>query len=412
MNTTPPIIPASGKRIIAIDALRGFALLGIILAHMTEYYYAGPFPEAAQEAMVSTNADGIINGLIGFLIRGKFFAIFSILFGLSFFIQMDRASQRNEAYALRFLWRLLILFIIGFFHALFYRGDILTLYAMIGVPLVLCINASNNSLLIMAIVFIVGIPKMLVLFLIESNGLALSMEDITAGEGPYFEAVIGNSWTELAKMNASYGFRSKLIFQFVQAFGRGYLTFGYFLLGMYLGRTRILEAIDTHRKTIRRWMLYGLGLIGFTILCGLATAAIIGTNIQNPSLLLQAYGTSLFDLFNTGLTIIIIGLFLQAYLKWNKANKAGLLSAYGRMGLTNYVFQSLIGTFILFGYGLGYFSILSLPMLVLLAFLNFFIQGILSIYWLKYFKYGPLEWIWRSATYGKWQVLKKPILAD
>ncbi|MEO0526488.1 MAG: DUF418 domain-containing protein, partial [Bacteroidota bacterium] len=124
------------KRIEIIDALRGFSLAGIVIVHMVENYVGAPTPEHVMDATRAGIADYIVDGFIAVFLRGKFFALFSFLFGLSFFIQINNAEKQGNRFAGRFLWRLLILFGIGYLHHLFYRGDILTIYAVLGIFLI------------------------------------------------------------------------------------------------------------------------------------------------------------------------------------------------------------------------------------------------------------------------------------
>lgn len=135
------------ERIKIIDVLRGFALLGIIIVHVVEQYYAGDNSIFAK----NTPLDIGISIFLGVFVMGKFFPIFSFLFGLSFAIQLDNAAQKGQKYAGRFLWRLLILMLIGFVHQLFYRGDILMIYAALGVVLILVHKLPNKILLIIAL---------------------------------------------------------------------------------------------------------------------------------------------------------------------------------------------------------------------------------------------------------------------
>ncbi len=119
------------QRINSVDALRGFALAGVVLVHMVEQYIAGPAPEGFMEG-VNGIPDQIVQGLLQIFFSGKFFALFSIIFGLSFAIQMQSAEKKNVKFGWRFLWRAVLLFVIGFVHQLFYRGDILTVYAVLA----------------------------------------------------------------------------------------------------------------------------------------------------------------------------------------------------------------------------------------------------------------------------------------
>lgn len=136
-------------RIAVIDVLRGFTLLGIILVHFTEQYYAGQAPKSHENFTNHIVSDQIVSFIIGLLISGKFFMIFSFLFGLSFFIQFHRSEQQGS-FVIRFAWRLLVLFGIGLIHSLHYRGDILTIYAVLGLILLICYKLPDKILLIVA----------------------------------------------------------------------------------------------------------------------------------------------------------------------------------------------------------------------------------------------------------------------
>jgi uncharacterized membrane protein YeiB len=121
-------------RISVIDALRGFALFGIIIAHYCDQYYAGMLPPGHENFNVKNTADAILGLLHNIFVFGKFFTIFSFLFGVSFGIQIANAQEKNQAFAGRFVWRLLLLLAIGFADHIFYRGDILMIYALLGFP--------------------------------------------------------------------------------------------------------------------------------------------------------------------------------------------------------------------------------------------------------------------------------------
>ena len=170
MNQTVP----AKKRIEIIDALRGFSLAGIVIVHMVENYIAAPTPEGALDATHTGVLDYVVDGFIMILLRGKFFALFSFLFGLSFFIQMDSAHQKGEDFRWRFLWRLLLLFAIGYLHHLFYRGDILTIYALLGVFLVPFYKVRNPLILGTAAVLFLGLGRYVIFMITGGDNLFVS----------------------------------------------------------------------------------------------------------------------------------------------------------------------------------------------------------------------------------------------
>ncbi len=147
MNNTPL---AKSPRIEVVDALRGFAVMAIMLLHNIEHFNFYDFP-AASSAFMQAMDKGIWETLF-FLFSGKAYAIFSLLFGFSFFIQYNNQARKGEDFRLRFLWRLFLLFIIGCFNGAFFPGDILVLYSIIGVVLVLVCKWSDRAVLVAAVI--------------------------------------------------------------------------------------------------------------------------------------------------------------------------------------------------------------------------------------------------------------------
>jgi uncharacterized protein len=397
------ITPSS--RILLIDALRGFALAGVALAHITEQYLAGPPPPGFMEGLDGL-PDQILMGFISFFVRGKFFALFSILFGLSFSIQMASAEQRGENFSWRFLWRAALLFVIGYLHHLFYRGDILTIYAILAPFLIPFHRLSKAWVLgVMAICFL-SLPRFITFFLVGNEsffGLPAGFQ--TPLEAAYYETVQNGSLWEVFKANADYGMKTKMNFQLIPI-GRLYYTFGYFLLGLWLGRIGIFRTAADQLNPIKRALLWLLGLL---VVAGILTGLTFSQAPQpvDFSHILQIAGINFFDWTNIAITGIILGGFILLYHKDWWLPKLNFFAPYGRMALTNYVLQSIIGTFLFFGWGLGWIGQLRSAYLVLIAIVLIALQVHFSKYWLKHYKYGPLEWLWRSATYWKWQPFQK-----
>ena len=149
------------SRIDVIDVLRGFTLLGIILVHMSEQYYAGQAPEQYADFASKGLIDNIVSGCIGVFVQGKFYMIFSFLFGLSFYLQFSR-SDGSIGFLTRFFWRLLILFGMWFIHHLHYRGDILTIYATLGIGLLITYRLPDKYLLVIALLLVLNVPSLLI----------------------------------------------------------------------------------------------------------------------------------------------------------------------------------------------------------------------------------------------------------
>ena len=395
------------KRINSIDALRGFALAGVVLVHMVEQYIAGPAPEGFMEG-VNGIPDQIIQGLLQFFFSGKFFALFSILFGLSFTIQMQSAEKKNIKFGGRFIWRALLLFIIGYMHQLFYRGDILTIYAVLAPLLIPFYKIPTRWIFITAGLIFLGIPRLISYFIFGGEsitGIHPMMDTNHERILAYFDTIQNGSLLQVFKANATYGMLTKIDFQ-LSIFGRFYYTFGYFLVGLWLGRTGIFNNIGAHVKTIKNTMLWAIAAMLIAMVITFATFATIAQPIDNASLHFTL-GMNFMDWVNISMSIIILCGFLLLYQKnvWEK--RLLFFTPFGRMALTNYFMQSVIGTFLLFGWGLGYLGQIRHAYLFILGIVIIIIQSVLSKYWLQTFKYGPLEWLWRSATYFKWQPMFK-----
>ena len=408
MTAQSEILQAPVKnRIISIDALRGFALAGVALVHMVEQYIAGPHPDGFMEG-VNGIPDQIIQGIIGIFFTGKFFALFSILFGLSFSIQMESARNKGQKFGGRFIWRAALLFVIGYVHQLFYRGDILTIYAVLAPFIIPFYRVSSKWLLITAGLIFLGIPRFIAfaIFGAESvTGVHSMMDNNHELVKNYIETISTGSLSEVFYLNATYGMLTKIDFQ-VSFFGRFYYTFAYFLVGLWLGRTGLFKDLSAFSKRIKDTMLWSIGALIISFGLVVATFATAPQPIDFSTWQF-ALGMNFMDWVSVSMSSIILCGFLMLYQKDSWQRRLAFFAPYGRMALTNYVMQSIIGTFIYFGWGLGYIGQFGALICFLLGIGVIIIQTVFSKYWLKSFKYGPLEWLWRCGTYLKWQPFKR-----
>lgn len=398
MNKT---LTLSGGRITVIDALRGFSLIGICLIHAMQHFGAMGTMGSQTVFPWEGTLDEIFGWFINYLVFGKFFIIFSCLFGLSFFIQMDRASQKGVDFRPRFLWRLVLLLLIGFVHGLLVRVDILLVYAILGFVLVLMYKWPTKLL--------AGLT--LFLFLGGATLVPVVYKAVTA---PAVEQVVGNSapavtarpamprkvptLSETVKNNAWNGLISKMNFQFVS--GRIYLTLGLFILGFIVGRIRLFQRLDEFRRRLNRGAVLALVLLG--LLYGLKSyiPEVSWREVSIDSWM-GATTTNLINLLTAYLWLVVV---LEAYRSVKVQNAMKPLVSYGRMGLTNYIVQSVTGVFMFSGFGLDWSSLgIFFSVMVCLAFTA--LQIVFSQYWLEGLRYGPMEWVWRTGTYMKWQPL-------
>jgi len=398
-------------RIAVIDALRGFSLIGIIVAHCANQYLAGPTPPSAGTLNLFSPLDFALNETAGYLAFGKFFTIFSFLFGLSFAIQMDNSSKQNRPFVGRTVWRLVILFTIGFIHSLFYSGDILRIYAVLGLVLVAMRNLNNRWLLILGLLLVFNAP--LIVGRVQSQfappptpaqieaGKAQGSGFVTMAEAQFRIKQTG-TLAEVIQMNATGGLVGTLMFQLFT--GRLFITLGLFLLGLWAGRKRIFVDTPNHQRLFRQ-LLAASGLLalvstGLVVLNG-------GLSFGPPTPGWGGViGATAFDVHQATLSAFYVAgvtlLFWQtrAALLWS-------LVAVGRMGLTTYLTDTALGVMVFLGYGLGQLGHLGLAASIGLGLAFFALQIPFSNWWLAHYHYGPVEWLWRSLTYGRAQAGRK-----
>lgn len=402
------IILKKPPRIQIIDALRGFALAGIFICHLVEQYAGAGMPAVHGEAVSIGILDQLIEGFIGIFLRGKFIALFSFLFGLSFFIQMENGAKRGTAFAGRFSWRLLLLLGIGYLHSLFYRGDILTIYALLGILLIPFYTLKNKWILTAAAILFLGLGRYIAFYLTGGAHLFLDVNPIDMESThvlTYYDTIKNGSLLDVFATNSWQGHLDKLNFQY-GIFGRGYFTFAFFLIGLYVGRTGFFTRIHQEKKHTKKI------LIGASILFVVAIAITAGAFIaMGPEVSLDNWyamvGLAGYDLINLAMTLIYLILFVMAYRKASTTTWLAWLAPYGRMALTNYVLQSLLGTLLLYGWGFGLLSEMTNTLTFTLALTLIILQVWASRKWLQHFNYGPLEWVWRSLTFFTWFPFKK-----
>lgn len=407
-NTAPiPAAPHTQPRILTIDVLRGFALFGILYAHMIFWYSGGPLPEKIYQAYLDI-PNGIAIGLHMLFFSSKFFSLFSFLFGLSFYIQIKSLVAKHDNAALRFAWRLLILGIIGLIHHAFWRADILTIYVPLGLLLLFARNLSNKATLVLAVLFILNIPTKIIeiVSIIAQGTPEFIPSNFVENGAKYFIAINQGSFAEVVTHNM-YAMKEKI--EFLISSGRFFITFGFFLLGMLAGRLQWFDDIEKSQPFFKNvWKKSGLFIIVVAVV-GIAfgiTANALAVDFKNAPWA-RWFGGSLADAFNASVTVFYIASIALLMLKPKWHARLAPLSHIGKMALTSYLSQSLFGVILFFHFGLGLFFITSPAMNAVLCCVVFGVQIVFCKLWLQHFNYGPIEWLWRSATYLKWQKLAK-----
>lgn len=388
------------NRITVIDAIRGITLIGICMTHALQHFGAFTSTTPPPFPWIGT-MDTILSWILQYFIMGKFFIIFSFLFGLSFFIQMDSAAKKGIDFRGRFFWRLILLFIIGLVHSAIFRNDILIIYAVLGIPLIFMYKLSNKWLVAIAIFFLLGGAQLsyIVYKAITPETVSSVTETMAERRGRWQEIFFNGSFLTNLQHNLSEQLHFKFNFQFGE-YGRGYITMGFFILGLLAGRTRLFEKLEKYKNQLYR--LAWRALVALVLLYIIKPILPTGQSTSIAGWLVIPID-NLINLLSAYLWLAVI---IVLYSKKTIQKKLSKLENYGRMGLTNYMLQSILGVFIFYGYGLGLYDLgIFLSILICLGYTIIQIQ--LSHIWLQKFRYGPVEWLWRSGTYLKWQKLIK-----
>ena len=407
MQQQTRLAPLPGdERIQAMDVLRGFALLGILLMNIEGF--VGPLNGALTGLDPQwTGADRWADGLIYILVQGKFYPLFSLLFGMGFAVMMVRATSAGRPFVGVYFRRVLVLLVIGLAHALLvWSGDILTMYALVAVPLLLFFRGTPPSHLPKWGISCYLLPILLVV-LFGMLGSAMQMQPEMAGE---FNKVLAEQADVMAAMLESQrqAYGSGTYAEAVAQRGRdlammlgslwilGLQLLGLFLVGAWFVRSGAIArpAGFPRLYTGLRWVALPLGL-AMTLL----SFHLVPTVDMARMDLASGVANSLFWL---GGALMCLG-----YLAWivrgmgsaRAAPTLGVLAPAGRMALTNYLSQSVVCTLVFYGYGLGHFE--QLPRLWQIPFVLalFSLQVAFSHWWLSRFRFGPMEWLWRAATY-------------
>lgn len=402
------------RRITVIDALRGFALLGVILIHMMQHY--GIFSPSAIEPgeALFPQLDDAIRWLSQNVIMGKFINIFACLFGLSFFIQMDGAAKKGIDFRKRFLWRMAILFIIGIVGNCFYTGDILSIYAVFGVIMVFLFRFKNTVLITIAVLLLLGLPRILTTTydqLVKTE----QVETTSNAQAPRSASIDRSkpSFFNSAHHNLTQGLEGKLNYQFGM-FGRGYVTLALFILGLVIGRLRFFEEVHSQKRkniVLLAGFILAAIIVHFVIrfLPPPPSTRAILMGLENSDITPSLFAImALKDLHTVLFSGAIAMGFIVLYQIKSIGKRLDVMTPYGRMGLTNYEMQSVIGTILFSMWGFGStFGSWGTTAIFALGLALYATQIIISKYWLKFYSFGPLEWLWRSATYLKLQPLRK-----
>lgn len=382
------------NRIVFLDGLRGFALFGILYTHFVIWYTGSALPASVYQAHGDTPSM-VAMAIFGTLFLGKFFSIFSFLFGVSFHIQKNAALPGNVSAMHALTMRFVMLIMFGFVHHLFWRGDILMIYGLLGFGLLAMNHLSSRVLIFWTVFFLLNIPGLLVRITTETGSLPMA-EDAAR----HLLLMQRGSVSDFLRDNMLI-FDNKLAFQLES--GRLSRTFGFFLLGLYASRKRLFtsEAGSQQITTVFR-------ITGRLLFVMVSTAAILfltghiwfdhSETMFKSVLPLSAP----YNLYNVLLSVFLI---TGMYRLFTSSRLSGYLKVFtwpGRMAMSVYVMQTVIGLALFYPFGLNLFAVTSPAVNAVLVIPVFLFQLGFCRWWLLRFKQGPLEWAMRSVVRGEY----------
>jgi uncharacterized protein len=400
------------ERVEILDLLRGIALLGILMVNMP--LMNAPFiTEMGDFAIWRDPANKTASWIIKFFFTGKFYTLFSMLFGIGFYFFLRKANDASLVPLFR--RRLGWLLAFGVMHVvLLWYGDILVFYALFGFLLIPFRKKSNRSLIIWAvcILFIPVVLSTLFVFLMKMAQMspqgAAEMEASLVASNMRMSELLEQalivyptgSFAEIVQMR---------LMEYQNILGGIFFFFpnvlAMFLVGVVLARKKVFEDLDANKEFFKKLLLYSLpfALVGNWLYATYASDVSYIDMDWVLVLTLVGHGFG-----GPAMTFVYIALIAHVFHKGYFRPLTYVIAKTGRMALTNYLSQSIIATTIFFSYGLGMYGRVNIWQGMILTVAIYVVQVIWSYYWLQHFRYGPMEWLWRTLTYGKKQKMHLP----
>jgi uncharacterized protein len=417
MQTLAPV--QHNDREIFMDVLRGFAILGIFIANLGSGFSFYSESAHASGPLLVPYLDHKMSFLHHMFIEGKFYSIFSLLFGWGIALQFKRAEAKGINALPTVRRRLMFMLLLGFIHLMIWPGDIVFFYALLAFLLLPLRKFSNKTLLITGIILVLSpiLLYWLKMTFHELNYPAQKLRELgnwadiklnpqlkdIKSEAEYMELMKNANWFDILKGNmAGFFYRYGYLF-FVSRIPK---VLGIFLIGYVVGRSDFYKNILQHKKILYRVIVMGL-VMGLPANYILAHYMSYFEGDYYELKINGFYETIAYALGVAELAMVYVALFMLSFQTTAGKKILSVLAPVGKMAFSNYILQSLVGNFVFLGPGLGFGGQVGPFWYTILGTGFFIIQIILSTIWLKYFNYGPVEWLWRSATYKKWQPMLK-----
>ena len=377
-----------------VDALRGFAVLAIILVHNLEHFIFPVYPDPASQPEWLNILDEGVFSIIFSLFAGKAYAIFSLLFGFTFYIQYTNQLRKGKDFGYRFLWRLLLLAGFATLNAAFFpAGDVLLLFCVVGLFLFLVRKWNDKAVLIAAVILLLQ-PVEWFHYIASLFNPEYTLPNL--GVGAMYNEVAeytkeGNFWNFIWG-NVTLGQKASLFWAI--GAGRFLQTAGLFMLGLLIGRKQLFVTSDNNT----RFWVKAL-IISAILFCPLYQLKVMLYDNSDAVMIKQTVGVILDMWQKFAFTAVLVASFVLLYQKESFKKLTAGLCFYGKMSLTSYISQSILGAIIYFPFGLYLAPYCGYTVSLLIGFVLFLLQVSFCKWWLKDHKQGPLEGIWHKLTW-------------
>ncbi len=397
------IAPTSSKQRIAIlDVIRGFAIFGILLANIQSWSGYKFISFGTIALLPHYEYDNLLHYLFMFFIDTKFYALFSILFGIGFYLQFAKYRQNQDEFIPTYRRRLSFLMLFGAIHAFFWSGDILFIYGAIGFIFILFRNLQPKQIFWSAVV-------LYYIWLLYDLVISLYFPEAFS-----YKHLSHKTYPDISPEGLTYIFQHGSFYEVLQAnwhnlyyryidlipSGRLFKVLALFLFGYYL---MSINYFTKYARSLKLFFIYFLFGSIFTYISYEVGGHMAEFSINSANLLYKFLAIT-GQIF---LALSYINLLTLLYEKSFFTKILHLFSYVGKMSFTNYLSHTLFGYLIFYPFFGAYFGKIDLFTLFFIAIGVYTIQILFSYIWLKYFKFGPLEWVWRCLTYKKLFTLRK-----
>ncbi|SNR24182.1 DUF418 domain-containing protein [Flavobacterium sp. ov086] len=375
------------KRTAIVDILRGWAILGVAIGNYSDFLHIG-----VEHKINNSIISDILFYFNRYFFAAKSWTLLTLLFGYGFAILINNVAAKGKNPVTFFAWRMILLFILAFINSSFWLGDILKDYAFLGLVMLLFYKSSAKTLSIICAVLVLAIPFIMAYV----SGFKVEHPEITTNP-EYLKLYHSGNWLDFFKFNLLASFYEQIIIP-GYAITAHIVMFACMLFGFLLQKLDFFNRLNEQKKLLKN-----------TLCISLVTAIIIGIGFN----LIISYKVDILKIFHPLYWLVLSTMIFIAtgicllYTHGKLKTIFSYFSAGGKMTLTNYIVQNVLAAFIFSGIGLGIADTMPYWFYFSLAVFVFILQLFISKWWLSKYNYGPIEWLWRSASYRKLFPFKK-----